>query len=156
MKTLLVILSLFVLSGCETVEWTSVSVGTSYGHHNHISYSLGFYTGSHYRGYPVHGAHGHRYYYAPRNYAHHHYYPQRHYVRPVVVHQHVHVASCYVRGGHSYSPPRPRHHSPPHNNRTPRVTRNDHRDDSRHDRKRKHNRRSDRREDIGRRNKHRN
>ena len=115
MKTLLVILSLFILSGCEGMEWTVISDNGHHGYHptGHISYTLGYYTGSHYNGYSVHGSHGHRYYYAPVNYVHHYYYPRPHYVRPVVVHQHVHVAACYVRGGHSYNPPRPRHNPTP-------------------------------------------
>lgn len=119
MKTLLVILSLFILSGCEHMEFVAVDYhsGHNYGPYfqptGHISYTLGYYTGSHYNGYSVHGSHGHRYYYAPRNYAHHHYYPTTVYVRPVVVHQHVHVSACYTRGGHSYNPPRPRTSPPP-------------------------------------------
>ena len=119
MKTLLVILSLFILSGCEHMEFVAVDYhsGHNYGPYvrpvGHISYTLGYYSGSHYNGYSVHGSHGHRYYYAPTTYVYHHYYPRQNYVRPVVVHQHVHVSACYVRGGHSYNPPRPRNNTPP-------------------------------------------
>ena len=113
MKTLLVILSLFVLSGCESIEWTSVSVGTgysSYHPHNYINYTLGYYSGSHYNGYSVYGSHGHRYYYAPRNYSHH-----RHFRSAPVVHRHVHTSYCehnYVprrQVRNNYIPPQPRH-----------------------------------------------
>jgi hypothetical protein len=137
MKTFLLIASLFILAGCETLELQSVTVGTThYVHpHNYIRYSLGYYTSNHYHGYRVHGHHGHRYYYAPRHWNNHHYYARP----PVVVHRHVHTHRCYSRGGHMYTPPRPRHNPrvvPPNR---PRVMphderRHDRRNHKRHDR----------------------
>lgn len=92
MRILFVLAALFTLAGCESMEWTSVSVSSGYSHYyptNHISYTLGYYSGNYYNGYRVYGNHGHRYYHAPRYYAHH-----RHFARPVVV-QHVHVHTSY-------------------------------------------------------------
>jgi hypothetical protein len=120
MRILLVLAALFTLAGCESMEFVAVDYhsGHNYGPYiqpvNHISYTLGYYSGSHYNGYQVYGTHGHRYYHAPRNYSRHHYYS-----RPVVVHQHVHVSSCYARGGHSYVAPR---YTPPVHVRNDRRT----------------------------------
>ena len=117
MRIILVLASLLVLSGCETMEFTAVDYhhGYNYGPSIHtagyISYTLGYYSDSYYNGYRVYGTSGHRYYHAPRNYRHH-----RHYARPpVVVHNHIHTP--------------PRHTPPRHDN------------DRRHD-----NRRNDRRQ----------
>lgn len=131
MKTLLLIATLFVLTGCESMDFTTVSVGTTYStyrpHAHHISYTLGYYTSSHYNGYRVYGPRGHRYYYAPRGYRHH-----RHYSTPPVI-----VRNYYVQ-------PRHRHHdNRRHDNR--RDRRHDNRNDRRHDRRR-HDRRDDRRD----------
>lgn len=85
MRILFIVAALFVLTGCETLGPSSVSVGVSNGYHgNFISYRLGFYTGHHYNGYSVYGDYGHRYYYAPHNYIHHHYYSA-----PPVVHYYI-------------------------------------------------------------------
>lgn len=93
MRIILALAALFVLAGCEHMDFTTVSVSSGYSHHyypsSHISYTLGFYTGNYYNGYRVYGSHGHRYYHAPRYYSHH-----RHFARPVVV-QHVHVHTSY-------------------------------------------------------------
>ena len=152
MRILFVLVALFALAGCENMEWTVVSdSGHNYYHpHGHISYTLGYYSGSHYNGYSVYGSHGHRYYYAPRYYSHHRYYSAP---PVVVVHQHVHTSRCYARGGHSYVAPRytppavtPRHRRAPpavtHNRTPPRAVppqvRNDRREDrqDRNDRRR--------------------
>lgn len=121
MKTLLIVLSLLVLSGCETLELRSVSVGVSSGHYNHgyVNYGLGYYSGHHYHGYPVYGDYGHRYYYAPRTFQHH-----RRYARP-----------------HHYVQPQPRQHRP--RQHRPRQHSN-RQNERRHD-----NRRNDRRDDRG-------
>ena len=153
MKALLLVASLFVLSGCETMEFVAVDYhsGHNYGPQirtaGHISYTLGYYSNSYYNGYRVYGTHGHRYYHAPRGYSHHRYYSQPH----TVVHQHVHVSSCYARGGHSYvTPTRPRHtpvrprHDPVPHRTPPRVTCNDRRDRN-HDNRRRNDDRSDHR-----------
>lgn len=165
MRIIFAVAALFVLSGCETMEFTAVDYhhGYNYGPSihttGHISYTLGYYSDSYYNGYRVYGTHGHRYYHAPRNYSHH-----RHYSRPpvVVVHQHVHTSICYARGGHSYVAPRrvthvtPPRHTPPRHVQTrhrtpPRATPPRHtppvvRNDRNNDRGRDHDR-SDRRED---------
>lgn len=121
MRILFIVGALFVLAGCESMALTSVTVSSGYHHVypvGHISYTLGFYSGSHYNGYNVYGSHGHRYYYAPRHYSNHHYYSA-----PVIVHQHIHTAHC----GHNYTP---RHHyTPP---ATPRHTPPRHRNGPRH------------------------
>ena len=152
MRILFVLMALFTLSGCETMEFTAVDYhhGYNYGPSIHtagyISYTLGYYSDSYYNGYRVYGTHGHRYYHAPRNYRHH-----RHFTRPVVVHQHVHTSYCE----HNYRPRN--HHTPPVVVRTPprhtppRHTRNDrNRNHDRRDRRdddRGNNRRNDRRDD---------
>jgi hypothetical protein len=107
-KILAVIILGLGLSGCAGMEFVAVDYhsGHNYGPSvhptGHISYTLGYYSGSHYNGYSVYGSHGHRYYYAPQYYSHH-----RHYsAPPVVVHRHVHTSVCYARGGHSYVAPR--------------------------------------------------
>ena len=128
MRIILVLASLFVLAGCETMDFSTVSVGTTYstyGHHDHIRYTLGYYTGTYYNGYRVYGTYGHRYYHAPRGYRHH-----RHYARPVVVNRHYY-----------YTPPR-RHEPRRHDNR--RHDRREHRNE--HKRK-EHKRRDHRRDD---------
>lgn len=104
MRILFIVAALFVLSGCETLGPSTVSVGVSNGYHhsNFISYRLGFYTGHHYNGYSVYGDYGHRYYYAPRNYIHHHYYST-----PPVVYHYVQLLPH-------------RHHVPPHHRNPPR------------------------------------
>ena len=127
MRILFVLASLFILAGCESMDFTSVTVSSGYSHYyptNHISYTLGYYSGNYYNGYRVYGNHGHRYYHAPRNYRYH-----RHFARPVVV-QHVHVHTSYCE--HNY---RPRNHYTPPSHTPPRHrprthTRNDtqHRD----------------------------
>ena len=92
MRILIVLAALFTLAGCESMDFTSVTVSSGYSHYyptNHISYTLGYYSGSYYNGYRVYGSHGHRYYHAPRHYRGH-----RHFARPVVV-QHVHVHTSY-------------------------------------------------------------
>lgn len=145
MKTLLVILSLFVLLGCESIEWTRVSIGTghsSYHPHNYINYTLGYYNGSYYNGYTVYGSYGHRYYYAPHNYRQH-----RHFRSPPVVHRHVHTTYCkhnYTphRARNNYVPPQP-HHTP--RQQTPPRGR-EHRSDRRQEREPKNNRDRNRRE----------
>ena len=127
MRIILVLASLFVLAGCETMDFSTVSVGTTYstyGHHDHIRYTLGYYTGTYYNGYRVYGDYGHRYYHAPRGYRHH-----RHYSRPVVVNR------------YHYTPPR-RHETRRHDNR--RHDRREHRNE--HKRK-EHKRRDHRRDD---------
>ena len=130
MRIILALAALFVLAGCETMEFVAVDYhsGHNYGpyirHTDHISYTLGYYSGSYYNGYRVYGNHGHRYYHAPRNYRHH-----RHYSRPVVVNNY-------------YTPPRhtlPRHTTPPRSTPPRSTPRN------RDDRDRNH--RNDRRED---------
>ena len=134
MRILFVLVGLFILAGCESMDFTSVTVSSGYSHYypptTHISYTLGYYSGSYYNGYRVYGNHGHRYYHAPRHYRGH-----RHFSRPVVV-QHVHVHTSYCehtvrpRNNHrrDYTPPvvrndrrsTPPRHTPPRS--TPRVT----------------------------------
>jgi hypothetical protein len=117
MRILIVLAALFTLTGCESFDFVAVDYhsGHNYGPYvrpvNHISYTLGYYSGSYYNGYQVYGTHGHRYYHAPRYYSGH-----RHFSRPVVV-QHVHVHTTYCE--HNY---RPRNHYTP-----PVVVRNDRR-----------------------------
>ena len=95
MRILFVLAALFTLAGCESMDFVAVDYhsGHNYGPYvrstNHISYTLGYYSGNYYNGYRVYGNHGHRYYHAPRNYSGH-----RHFSRPVVVHQHVHTTYC--------------------------------------------------------------
>ena len=134
MRILIVLAALFTLAGCESFDFVAVDYhsGHNYGPYvrpvNHISYTLGYYSGSYYNGYQVYGTHGHRYYHAPRHYSHH-----RHFSRPVVV-QHVHVHTSYCehnvrpRNNHrrDYAPPvvrnTPRHVQPrstPPRTRTP-------------------------------------
>lgn len=110
MKKLILILSLFVLSGCESIASMSVSSGHYYPY-NHINYTLGYYSDNRYNGYPVYGSYGYRYYYAPRGYTRHYRSPPRQ-----VVVQHVHSRNC----GHNYTPPR-RHNFAPPPRRTPRA-----------------------------------
>ena len=139
MRIIFAVAALFVLSGCETMEFTAVDYhhGYNYGPSihtaGHISYTLGYYSGNYYNGYQVYGSHGHRYYHAPRNYSHH-----RHFSRPVVV-QHVHVHTSYCehnvrpRNNHrrDYAPPvvrnTPRHAPPRNDNRQHDNRRNDRR-----------------------------
>ena len=139
MRIILALAALLVLSGCESMDFTSVTVSSGYSHYypsNHISYSLGFYTGHYYNGYRVYGNHGHRYYHAPRYYSHH-----RHFARPPVVHHHVHTSYCE----HNYRPRN--HHRQDRNNhrqayvqpqvrntprRAPRSTPSRHRNQPRH------------------------
>lgn len=104
MRIILVLAALFILAGCETMDFSTVTVGTTYstyGHHDHIRYTLGYYTGTYYNGYRVYGDYGHRYYRAPRGYRHH-----RHYARPPVV----------VNRHYYYTPPR-HHDNRRHDNR---------------------------------------
>lgn len=159
MRILFVLVALFALAGCESMDFTSVSVSSGYSHYypvhsTHISYTLGYYTGGYYNGYRVYGPVGRRYYHAPRGYRHH-----RHFARPpVVVHRHVHTSYCEhnYRPRH-YTPPRstPPRHTPPRrtppravppqvrNDRDRREDRRDHRQDRRED----HRDRNDRRRD---------
>ena len=113
MRILLVLAALFTLAGCESMDFTSLTVSSGYSNYypptTHISYTLGYYTGGYYNGYRVYGTHGHRYYHAPRNYRHH-----RHFSRPVVVHRHVHTSYCE----HNYRPRN--HYTPPVVRNTPR------------------------------------
>lgn len=100
MKILLVA-TLFLLAGCETMDFSTVAVGTTYStydHRDHIRYTLGYYTGTHYNGYRVYGTYGHRYYHAPRYYRHHRYYTRP----PVAVHHHVHTRYCIHNRHHRY------------------------------------------------------
>jgi len=102
MRILFIVAALFTLASCESMDFTSVTVSSGYNHYypsGHISYTLGFYSGDYYNGYRVYGTYGYRYYHAPRHYAHH-----RHFVRPPVVHYHVHTSYCE----HNY---RPRNHN---------------------------------------------
>jgi len=169
MRILFVLAALFTLAGCESMDFTSVTVSSGYSHYypvNHISYTLGYYSGNYYNGYRVYGSHGHRYYHAPRNYRYH-----RHFARPVVVHQHVHTTYCehnyrprthytppaVVRPPPRHTPPRhtPPRHTPPRrtppravppqvrNDRQPNRERN-HRNDRREDRQDRNDRRRDR------------
>ena len=124
MRIILVLASLLVLAGCETMDFSSVTVSTGVStyhpvHHSHIRYTLGYYTDSYYNGYRVYGTHGHRYYHAPRGYRHH-----RHYSRPVVINRYY------------YTPPRRHHDNRRHDRRHDRHDnrRNDRRHDRRHDR----------------------
>ena len=129
MRILLVLASLLVLAGCETMDLSSVTVSTYHpvNHHSHIRYTLGYYHGHYYNGYRVYGDYGHRYYYAPHGYRHH-----RHYTRPrTVVHNHY------------YNPPRHRHHDRREHRR---EHRNDRRHDRRHDRDDDRDHRRDRRD----------
>lgn len=135
MRIILVLASLLVLAGCETMDFSSVTVssGVSTYHpvsHSHIRYTLGYYTGTYYNGYRVYGDYGHRYYRAPRGYRHH-----RHYSRPVVVNR------------YHYTPPR-RHDNRRHENR---EHRNEHK---RKEHKRRDHRRDDRRDDRRERRRH--
>lgn len=139
MRIILVLASFFVLSGCETLDVSTVSVSTGVStyhpvhHRSYIRYTLGYYGDSYYHGYRVHGDYGHRYYYAPRHFRHH-----RHYARPRVI----------VRHHHHYHD-RDRHRN--HDRRDHRRDdRRDNRRDRRHDR-REHDREHDRRRDRDRR-----
>lgn len=123
MRIILALAALLVLSGCGSMDFTTVSVSSGYSHYypsSHISYTLGFYRGSHYNGHRVHGSYGHRYYYAPRHYNNHHYYSTpvvHHYVRP----RPHHVTA------HHRTPPRNHH-----NNHNTRQDRRGHRERNRH------------------------
>jgi hypothetical protein len=132
MRIILALAALLVLSGCGSMDFTSVTVSSGYSHYypsNHISYSLGFYSGHHYNGYRVHGSHGHRYYYAPRHYNNHHYYSAppvvHHYVRPRPHHVRPHHVTTHYR-----APPRNHHNN--RNNRNDRQDRRGHRERNRH------------------------
>jgi len=120
MRILLVLAALFTLAGCESMEFVAVDYhsGHNYGPYfqptNHISYTLGYYSGSYYNGYRVYGNHGYRYYHAPRHYSGH-----RHFSRPVVV-QHVHVHTSYCE--HTV---RPRNNQRQHDNDRQRNNRRD-------------------------------
>lgn len=161
MRILFVLGALLAISGCESMDFTSVTFSSGYSHYypaNHISYTLGYYSGSYYNGYSVYGSHGHRYYYAPRHYSHH-----RHFARPpVVVHQHVHTTYCEhnYRPRNHYTPPVVRNTPPrstpprrtppavtPRQTQPPRATppqvRNDRRQDRREDRQDRNDRRRD-------------
>lgn len=116
MRHLYIIAALFILAGCEHMEFVAVDYhsGYNYGPYvrpvGHVTYTLGYYSGNYYNGWAVRGSHGHRYYYAPQHYAYH-----RHFTRPVVV-QHVHVHASYCE--HNYRPRNPRNdHRDRDNNR---------------------------------------
>ena len=106
MRIFAIIAALFLLSGCESMEFVAVDYHHGYNHGpyvrpvGHMSYTLGYYSGNYYNGWAVYGSLGHRYYYAPQYYSHH-----RTFVRPVVV-QHVHVHASYCE--HNYRPRNPR------------------------------------------------
>jgi hypothetical protein len=134
MRIILALAALFVLAGCETMDFSTVSVGTTYstyGHHDHIRYTLGYYTGTYYNGYRVYGDYGHRYYHAPRHYRHH-----RYYSRPKVIHHH-----HYHKPKKHYREDR-RHNRREHRNEHKREhKRRDHRRDDHRDNRRERHRR---------------
>lgn len=132
-KLLIIAASLFILAGCETMDYSSVTVstGSTYyhppAHTTYIRYTLGYYTDSYYHGYRVRGHHGHRYYYAPRSWSHH-----RYYARPPVIVRHHH---------HYHQPKKHKRHDRRHDRRDHRrdhdrreYRRDHYRDDRRHKR----------------------